>query len=103
MKYLFFLFFATFLISACSTNEPPVATLKKDKTIEVTFETQKLGDSAVLLLTHQNVYVKGNLIKTQIKRDTLPALGDSLQTVEENDVEKTVKLPKEYEFFVTVK
>jgi len=56
-----------------------------------------------LLLTHQNVYIKGNLIKTLVKRDTLPALGDSIQTIEEDGNDKTVRLPKEYEFFVTVK
>jgi hypothetical protein len=94
------LFFA-----ACSDKEPAVAGLKKDKTVEVTFETQRLGDTAVLLLTHQNVYIKGNLVKAQIKRDTLPALGDSIQNITEDgdENEKVARLPKEYEFFVTVK
>lgn len=103
MKKILLIVLSFQLAVACSDKEPAVATLKRDKAIEVTFETQKLGDTAVLLLTHQNVYVKGNLIKTQIKRDTLPALGDSLQTVGEDDDQKTVRLPKEYEFFVTVK
>lgn len=91
------------LVYGCSSKEPAVASLKKDKTIEVTFETQRLGDTSVVLLTHQNVYIKGNLVKTVLKRDTLPALGDSIQTVEEDGNEKQVRLPKEYEFFVTVK
>lgn len=103
MRTLFLMLCVLFLVSACSSKEPAVATLKKDKTIDVTFETQKLGDTCVLLLTHQNVYVRGNLVKTVIKRDTLPALGDSIQTVEEDGNEKQVRLPKEYEFFVTVK
>ena len=103
MKNLLLLLLTIILICSCSEKEPAVATLKKDKAIEVTFETQRLGDSAVLLLTHQNVYIKGNLIKTLVKRDTLPALGDSIQTIEEDGNDKTVRLPKEYEFFVTVK
>lgn len=102
MKNLFSLLCIIYLVSSCS-KEPSVAKLKKDKTIEVTFETQRLGDTSVVLLTHQNVYIKGNLIKSVLKRDTLPALGDSIQTVEEDGNEKQVRLPKEYEFFVTVK
>ena len=102
-KYLLVLFSA-FYITSCSDKEPAVTSVKRDKAIEVTFETQKLGDTAVVLLTHQNVYVKGNLIRSQIKRDTLPALGDSIQTVGEDEADqKAVKMPKEYEFFVTVK
>jgi hypothetical protein len=97
------LFIAIIAVSACSDKEPAVVNLKKDKAIEVTFQTQKLGDTAVLLLTYQNVYLKGNLVKTMVKRDTLPSPGDSIQNVEVDDNEKTVRLPKEYEFFVTVK
>ncbi len=103
MKKFFLILSITLFIGACGKKEPAVTSVKRDKAIEVTFETQRLGDTAVLLLTHQNVYVKGNLIKSQIKRDTLPALGDSIQTVGEDEDQKTVRLPKEYEFFVTVK
>lgn len=91
------------LITACSGKEPAVVNLKKDKAIEVTFQTQRLGDTAVLLLTYQNVYLKGNLVKTMVKRDTLPSPGDSIQNVEVDGNDKTVRMPKEYEFFVTVK
>jgi len=103
MKNFTFILFIVFAMSSCSSKEPVVANLKKDKAIEITFETRKLGDSAVLLLTYQNVYLRGNLIKTIVKKDTLPSPGDSIQTVEVDGNEKTVRLPKEYEFFVTVK
>jgi len=103
MKKIVILALLTLSILACSKKEPPVSTLKKDKAIEISYETQRLGDTAVLLLTHQNVYVKGQLIRSQIKRDTLPALGDTIQTLEVDGEEQTKRLPKEYEFFVTVK
>ncbi len=103
MKKNIMILFSTLFVVACSDKEPAVTSVKRDKAIEVTFETQKLGDTAVLLLTRQNVYVKCKLVRSQIKRDTLPALGDSLQTVGEDEDQKTVRMPKEYEFFVTVK
>jgi len=43
-------------------------------------------------------------VKSILRSDTIPALGDSLQNVEEdNGYEHAVMIPKEYEFFVTVK
>lgn len=104
MKKFFLIVWCLTFMLACSRKEPAVATLKKDKAIEISFETQRLSDTAVLLLTHQNVYIKGVLVRAQVKRDTLPALGDSLQNTENDNGERSVmRVPKEYEFFVTVK
>jgi hypothetical protein len=99
----FLLLMMVLTIASCSDKETAVTNLKKEKTIEVTFQTQRLGDTTVLLLTYQHVYLKGNLVKTMVKRDTLPSPGDSIQNLEVDGNEKTVRMPKEYEFFVTVK
>jgi hypothetical protein len=97
---------ALFILSliSCSKKEPNLSTLKKAHSIEVTFETKQMGDTSVLLTTRQNVYLKGSLVKSMIKTDTLPYPGDSIQTIQlENSTTNKVKIPKEYEFFVTVK
>ncbi|MDP4202800.1 MAG: hypothetical protein Q8861_08905 [Bacteroidota bacterium] len=85
-------------------KEPAVKSLDKTHAIAVTYETKTLSDSTVLLIENQNIYVKGKLIKSIARMDTLPALGDSIQAVEDNDDSQTMaRIPKEYEFFVTIK
>jgi hypothetical protein len=85
-------------------KEPAVKNLDKTHAIAVTYETKTLSDSTVLLIENQNIYVKGKLIKSIARMDTLPALGDSIQAVEDNDDLQTMaRIPKEYEFFVTIK
>ena len=85
-------------------KEPAVKNLDKTHAIAVTYETKQLSDSTVLLIENQNIYVKGKLIKSIARMDTLPALGDSIQAVEDNDDSQTMaRIPKEYEFFVTIK
>jgi hypothetical protein len=84
-------------------KEPAVKNLDKTHAIAVTYETKPLSDSTVLLIENQNIYVKGKLIKSIARMDTLPALGDSLQTVEEDESQTMARIPKEYEFFVTIK
>jgi len=103
MKPLLFAFITAFIIASCSDKEPAVAGLQKNHSIEVSLETKRLGDTAVLLFTKQNVYLKGKLVRTILKTDTLPSPGDTIQTIETDDTEHTVRVPKEYEFFVTVK
>jgi hypothetical protein len=103
MKYLFLLTMAVFVLPSCSEKEPAVTSLKKDHSVEILLESKRLADSTVLLITHQNVFVKGKLVKTILHTDTLPAPGDSLQNVEVDGIDKWVRLPKEFEFFVTIK
>ena len=94
-----------YLIIRNSNNDddPAVRTLDKAHAIEVTYETKHLPDSSVLLITHQNIYVKNQLVKSIVRNDTLPALGDSLQTMEDETSSENARIPKEYEFFVTIK
>ena len=89
--------------ASCENKEPTVSSLNKEHAIEVTLETKQLNSSSVLLITRQNVYVKGNMVKTILRMDTIPSLGDSLQTIESGDTKTQAAIPKEYEFFVTVK
>jgi len=90
-------------LMACTSKEAPVGDLTKDHSIEVTYETKHLNDSQVLLIRKENVFLKGQLVKSFSRIDTLPAPGDTIHTVEVDDAEQKVSAPKEYEFFVTVK
>ena len=103
MRKLIFSAFMIMGFTSCSDKEPAVSALNKEHSIEVTLETRQLNNSSVLLVTRQNVYVKGNMVKSILRTDTIPALGDSLQTVESGDIKTQTAIPKEYEFFVTVK
>jgi hypothetical protein len=103
MQTLIKLFVISAIMVACSQTEPPVTSLQKDHAIEVTYQTKHLNGVSVLLIRNENVYLKGQLVKSFIRTDTLPAPGDTTQLVEQNDTARSIRTPKEYEFFVTVK
>jgi hypothetical protein len=103
MKLLLLFSITVFILASCAEKEPAIAALQKNHSIEVSMETKRMGDTAVVLFTKQNVYIKGVLVKTILKTDTLPSPGDTIQTVESGDTVKNVRVPKEFEFFVTVK
>lgn len=97
-----FIICSIWLVS-CS-DDKPVTELKKDQSIEIVFDTKSLSDTAVLLTTKKNIYLKGILIKSIMNTDTLPFPGMKTETIEDdNGNEKSVTMPKEYEFFITVK
>lgn len=97
------LIISSFLISSCS-DDKPVTELTKDQSIEITFNTKSLSDTAVLLTTNKNIYLRGSLLKSIVTTDTLPFPGMKTEEIEDdNGNTKNVTIPKEYEFFITVK
>ncbi len=103
ISLLSLLLISSFLISSCS-DDKPVTELTKDQSIEITFNTKSLSDTAVLLTTNKNIYLKGSLLKSIITTDTLPFPGMKTEEIEDdNGNTKNVTIPKEYEFFITVK
>jgi hypothetical protein len=97
------LLMSSFLIASCS-DDKPVTELTKDQSIEITFDTKSLSDTAILLTTKKNIYLKGALAKSIVSTDTLPFPGMKSETIEDdNGNSKSVTMPKEYEFFITVK
>jgi hypothetical protein len=94
---------SSFILASCS-NDKPVTELTKDQSIEISFDTKILADTAVLLTTKKNIYLKGIMLKTIITTDTLPFPGMKTEEIEDdNGNTKSVTMPKEYEFFITVK
>ncbi|MDP4210292.1 MAG: hypothetical protein Q8928_15880 [Bacteroidota bacterium] len=103
MKHFLHLIVFSICIASCSPKEPADSSLHKNHSVEVTYQTKKLNDSLVLLIRNEHVYLEEKLIKSFSRTDTLPAPGDTTQWVEDEVGERWAKLPKEYEFFVTVK
>lgn len=93
----------SFIFASCS-DDKPVTELTKDQSIEIAFDTKSLSDTAVLLTTKKNIYLKGVMIKSIVTTDTLPFPGMKTEEIEDdNGNTKNVTMPKEYEFFITVK
>ena len=93
------------ITSACEENEykeDEVNSVDKKSAVETELSVQHI-DSADVLVTKHKIWKDNKLFKEIIKRDTIPALGDSLQTIEdENGNEHTTNVKKDYEFYITV-
>jgi hypothetical protein len=93
-----------FLLFSCKEeNEDVVQNLDKAGSIEVVVTTEhKTGFD--VMTTVQRIWVKNQLIKTFYRVDTIPSLGFAAEYgTDSNGDEKLVTLPKDYEFFITVK
>lgn len=93
------------ITSACEEKEykeDEVNSVDKKSAVETELSVQHI-DSADVLVTKHKIWKDNKLFKEIIKRDTIPALGDSLQTIEdENGNEHTTNVKKDYEFYITV-
>jgi hypothetical protein len=88
------------LLWHCSSDKEDVTTdINKDGSVEVLVSTANMPDYT-LLTTTEKVWVKGVLVKTISRTDTIPTLG-----VETRDESGNTIAPKQrdYEFFITVK
>lgn len=84
-------------------NEDVVKQPNKDGSIETTITVTHSKDYDVLTTTHK-VWVKNIIQKTLIKNDTIPNLGFTVQEGENSEGEtKMISVPKDYEFYITVK
>ncbi|MBD3905014.1 hypothetical protein NAL32_09500 [Chryseobacterium sp. Ch-15] len=99
------LFFSLMNIAACNdseSKEDEVKDIDKRSAIETELSVQHI-DTADVLITKHKIWKNNKLFKEIIKRDTIPSLGDTLQTVEdEAENERIAKVKKDYEFYITV-
>jgi len=93
------------MTAACEEKEykeDEVNSVDKKSSIETELSVQHI-DTADVLVTKHKIWKDNKLFKEIIKRDTIPALGDSLQMVEDaNGNEHNTKVKKDYEFYITV-
>ena len=75
-----------------------------DRKASIETEISVKNDSAVdILVTKHKVWKNDKLAKEIITYDTIPSLGDTLQTTtDSNGNEVTGKARKDYEFYITV-
>jgi len=84
-------------------NEDVVKQPNHDGSVETVLSVTHERDFD-LLTTKHTIWVKGIAVKTIIKNDTLENLGSTTQEAEDNNGNtKTVAIPKDYEFYITVK
>lgn len=80
-----------------------MAKLQTENSVEVVFDSTPLGDTAYVISTTKKIFYKNGLLKEQVIYDTVPATGSKTEFVEEEGEERKIKVPNEYEFFITVK
>ncbi|MBD8082954.1 hypothetical protein [Chryseobacterium caseinilyticum] len=99
------LIFGLMTVTACDETEEKedeVQNVDKKSSVETELSVQHI-DTADVLITKHKIWKDNKLFREIIKRDTIPALGDSLQVVEdENGNEHSTKVKKDYEFYITV-
>ena len=94
------------LLSACSSddeNEDVVKQADHEGSVEMAVSIEH-HEGYDLLKSDYKVWVKNQQVKAYEKIDTLPSLGMTTQTAEnEEGDEKKVTIPKDYEIYFTAK
>lgn len=89
-------------IASCDNNE--VKEFSKEGAIETLLAVDHLDAKRDIITTTHNIWIKNQLSKSIIRKDTIPALGMTSQTAENTEGEtKNVTIAKEYEIYITVK
>ena len=92
---------ALFILS-CDNNE--VKVFSKEGAIETVMEVDHLDVKHDILTTTHNVWINNQLSKKIVRKDTIPSLGMTSQTAENNEGDtKNVTLRRDYEIYITVK
>ena len=95
------------LLFGCSdsqSNEDKVTAIDKDGSIESKISITHLSDSFDVMRTENVFWVKNKQIRNTVLYDTIPSLGVTKETGEDedgNDSSFTIK--KAYQIFITVK
>ena len=95
--------FALFLSACDEQNEDKTKSVEKDASIATEIHVTHLKDFD-LFTTTSDVWIKNKLIRTIKYTDTVPTLGLTIDTTEDNDGnELHVTVPKNYTLFITAK
>lgn len=90
-----------FSCNNAESTDDTVQSVQKNASIETEVSVQH-ADSADILVTRHKVWVNNSLAREIINMDTIPALGDTLVTVEQNGNTMQQSTKKDYEFYITV-
>lgn len=97
-------FILCLFISSCDDDSGKAKEVDKKGSIEVTLSTNHLDSLKDLVTTHYTVWRKGVMVREFDVKDTIPSLGvTSTKGENDNGDTKNMVIPKDYDFFVTVK
>ena len=107
MKKISYLCCLIVFLSLCacssSSNDDEVKAPEKNGSVETTISVAHM-DSFDLLTTRHFIWRNNSLVLTKIHTDTIPALGTTTEEGEDADGNtQNVTVPKDYEFYITVK
>lgn len=101
---IFFLLLGVLSLHSCNEEykEDEVSSIDKNASIETELSVKHI-DSVDILITKHKIWKNNKLFKEIIKTDTIPSLGDTLVSGEDNEgYDQTAKTKKDYEFYITV-
>jgi len=92
-------------VASCTDKKEDVTdTVNRAGAIETSVSVQHADSTHDVILTTHKVWVNFNEFKTVVHQDTVPALGIENTVAENADGDtRNVKVPKDYEIFITVK
>lgn len=101
---LFTAFILCLFLTACDDDNDKAKEVDKKGSIEVTLSTTHIDSLKDLVTTHYIAWRRGAKIKEWDVKDTVQSLGVGTTEGEDNDGNtKEMVLPRDYDFFVTVK
>lgn len=101
---IFLLLLGIVSLQSCNeeSKEDEVSSIDKNASIETELSVKHI-DTADILITKHKIWKNNKLFKEIIKTDTIPSLGDTLVSGEDNEgYEQSAKTKKDYEFYITV-
>lgn len=101
---IFLLLLGILNLQSCNEDhkEDEVSSIDKNASIETELSVKHI-DTADILITKHKIWKNNKLFREIIKTDTIPSLGDTLLTGEDNNgYDQTAKTKKDYEFYITV-
>ena len=92
------------LFSCNNTKEDETDTVDRAGSIETSVSVEHTDSTHDVILTTHKIWVNFKEYKTVLHRDTVPALGILTTRAENADGDtQTVKVPKDYQIFITMK
>ena len=93
------------LLASCNdSKEDETDTVDRSGSVETSVSVQHTDSTHDVILTTHRVWVNCKEYKTVVHRDTVPALGILTTRAENTDGDtQTVKVPKDYQIFITMK
>jgi hypothetical protein len=93
------------LLASCNdSKEDETDTVDRSGSVETSVSVEHTDSTHDVSLTTHRVWVNFKEYKTVVHRDTVPALGMLSTRAENTDGDtQTVKVPKDYQIFITMK